>query len=111
MRTPICLATILVVLLTSSLRAQEAKYEVKMDDDTKKATARALEYLAGRQNTDGSFSDGPYIHNTAVTAYTMLAFMAQGHVPGQGHYGPEVSKAARFLMASARASDGYLVGA
>src|SRR5207302_2269178 len=81
------------------------------DDNTKKATARALEYLASRQNSDGSFSDGPYIHNTAVTAYAMLAFMSQGHVPGQGHYGPEVAKAARFLMASARASDGYLVGA
>src|ERR1700726_2538576 len=111
MRTPICLATIFVILLTSPLRAQEAKYEVKMDEDTKKATARALEYLAGKQNTDGSFSDGPYQHNTAITAYAMLAFMSQGRVPGQGHNGPEVSKAARFLMASARASDGYLVGA
>jgi len=88
MRTPICLASIVVVLFTSSVRAQEARYEVKMDEETKKATARALEYLAGRQNADGSFSDGPYIHNTAITAYTMLAFMSQGHVPGQGHYGP-----------------------
>jgi prenyltransferase beta subunit len=111
MRNFVFLATLLVFLLNSSLRAQDTKYEVKMDEDTKKATARALEYLASKQNSDGSFSDGPYIHNTAITAYTMLAFMAQGHVPGQGHYGPEVSKAARFLMASARPSDGYLVGA
>src|SRR6266700_1846164 len=111
MRIPLFFSTALAFLLTSALHGQEAKQEVKMDEDTKKATARALEYLAGKQNTDGSFSDGPYQHNTAITAYAMLAFMSQGHVPGQGHYGPEVSKAARFLMASARASDGYLVGA
>jgi prenyltransferase beta subunit len=110
MRILICIATVLGFLVTSSLHGQESKQEVKMDEDTKKATARALEYLAGKQNADGSFSDGPYQHNTAITAYAMLAFMSQGHVPGQGHYGPEVSKAARFLMASARA-DGYLVGA
>jgi hypothetical protein len=108
MRTLISTVIVLGHLLAaSSVRGQE----VKMDEDTKKATARALEYLASRQSSDGSFSDGPYIHNTAVTAFAMLAFMSQGHVPGQGHYGPEVAKAARFLIASSRPGDGYLVGA
>src|SRR5262245_65700216 len=91
--------------------AQSAHADVKMDDATKKATARALEWLARQQNPDGSFSDGGYTHNTAVTSFAMLAFMSQGHLPNQGLYGPEVSKAARFLMASARAEDGYLIGA
>ena len=89
-------------------RAQEKR--VEMDDATKKATAKALEWLKDRQNVDGSFSDGAYAHNTAITAYAMIAFMSQGHLPGQGQYGPEVGKAARFLMASQR-HDGYLVGA
>jgi hypothetical protein len=109
MRYIITVASIL--FFAAALPAQDARQEVKMDVDTKKATARGLEYLASRQNSDGSFSDGAYIHNTAVTAFAMLAFMSQGHVPGQGHYGPEVAKAARFLMASARPGDGYLVGA
>src|SRR5947209_3146012 len=81
MRTLLLLATVFTVGLPSFVRAQDAKHEVKMDEDTKKATARALEFLAGRQNADGSFTDGPYVHNTAITAYTMLAFMSQGHVP------------------------------
>ena len=110
MRYILCLVLVLGSF-APALRAQDAKQEVKMDEETKKATAKALEYLANRQNTDGSFSDGAYIHNTAITAYAMLAFMSQGHVPGQGHYGPEVARAAKFLMASARASDGYLIGA
>jgi squalene cyclase len=37
--------------------------------------------------------------------------MSQGHVPGQGQYGPEVAKGCRFLLASAREKDGYLIGA
>ncbi|MCE9529574.1 MAG: terpene cyclase/mutase family protein [Planctomycetes bacterium] len=89
----------------SSARAAD----VVMDDATKKATARALEWLAKQQSPDGSFSDGGYVHNTAITAFAALAFMSQGHLPNQGLYGPEVAKAAKFLIASQR-EDGYLVG-
>ena len=64
-----------------------------------------------QQNADGSFSDGGYAHNTAITAFAMLAFMSQGHLPNQGQYGPEVAKAARFLIAVAARDDGYLIGA
>ena len=112
---PILAAMIFLVPLA---RAQEKR--VEMDDATKKATAKALAWLKERQNKDdGSFSDGAYVHNTAITAYAMLAFMSQGHLPNQGEYGPEVAKAARFLMASQRLKkvgdtyegDGYLVGA
>jgi squalene cyclase len=90
--------------------AVAADVEVKMDEETRKATAKALEWLASKQNPDGSWSDGRYPNNTAITAYAMLAFMAQGHLPRQGLYGPEVAKGARFLLSSAR-DDGYIVGA
>jgi squalene cyclase len=90
--------------------AQEKPKRVEMSDATKKATAKALAWLKDRQNDDGSYSDGAYAHNTAITAYAMLAFMSQGHLPNQGLYGPEVAKAARFLVASQK-DDGYLVGA
>jgi squalene cyclase len=96
--------------VVSITAAGPIRADVKMDEPTKKATAKALEWLAGKQNTDGSWSDGRYPHNTAITSFAMLAFMSQGHLPNQGLYGPEVSKGARFLMASAR-PDGYLVGA
>lgn len=99
-------------LASPAVHAQEKQEKrVEMDDATKKATAKALEWLKTRQNEDGSFSDGAYAHNTAISAYAMLAFMSQGHLPNQGTYGPEVAKAARFLVASQRPADGYLVGA
>src|SRR5215467_3869342 len=83
--------------------------EVKMNERARKATAKALEWLAQRQNADGSWSEGRYPHNTAITSFALLAFMAQGHLPNQGQYGPEVAKGCRFLLSSAR-SDGYLIG-
>ncbi len=89
--------------------AAPALADVKMDDATKRATAKALEWLVSQQHPDGSWGEGKYPHNTAVTSFVLLAFMAQGHLPGQGFYGPEVAKGARFLVTSAR-QDGYLVG-
>jgi prenyltransferase beta subunit len=107
MRRLVCLFLLFAAAPVAS--AQEKR--VEMSEATKKATAKALEWLKERQNSDGSFSDGAYAHNTAITAYAMLAFMSQGHLPNQGQYGPEVAKAARFLVASQRENDGYLVGA
>jgi len=106
-RTPLLLAVLAGLALGQPARAAD---EVQMDAAAKKATAKALQWLAEKQNADGSWSDGRYQHNTAITAFALLAFMSQGHVPGQGLYGPEVAKGCRFLLASAR-EDGYLVGA
>lgn len=103
--------TLVAILLASPVTARA---DVKMDEATKKSVHRALEWLATKQNSDGSFSDGAYSHNTAITAFAMLAFMSQGHLPNQGLHGPEVGKAARFLMASAQPREKdtlYLIGA
>jgi len=75
----------------------------RLDDQTKQAVDRALKYLKSRQNSDGSWG------NTAITAFTLLAFMSNGNVPNQGAYGPEVAKGIKYLLACAR-DDGYLVG-
>jgi hypothetical protein len=99
-----------VAVVTVACVAAPARADVKMDEPTKKATAKALQWLAAKQNQDGSWSDGGYAHNTAVTAFALLAFMSQGHLPNAGQYGPEVAKGARFLISCSRPEDGYLVG-
>jgi squalene cyclase len=83
--------------------------EVRMDEPTRKATARALEWLASHQEKDGSWSDGNHPHNTALTSFALLAFLSQGHLPNQGLYGPEVARGCRFLLSSGR-PDGFLIG-
>lgn len=95
-----------MLVAASSVRA-----DVKIDEGSQTACERALRWLASKQNSDGSWSDGAYAHNTAITSFALLAFMAQGHLPNQGLYGPEVAKGARFLMAASRPNDGYVVGA
>jgi hypothetical protein len=106
----ILLAAFFVVpALAADKKDKAAPDEVKMNERARKDTAKALEWLARKQNSDGSWSDGSYPHNTAITSFALLAFLSQGHLPNQGLYGPEVAKGCRFLLASARA-DGYLVG-
>ncbi len=92
---------LIAAILFGFLWPLPARGDVKMSDQTKKATAKSLAWLAGKQNPDGSWSDGRYFHNTAISSFALLAFLAQGHLPNQGLYGPEVSKGGRFLMAAA----------
>jgi prenyltransferase beta subunit len=103
-------ATALILALALPAFADEKSKKGQMDEDVKKATAKALEWLAAKQNGDGSWGDARYPNNTAITGFALMAFMSQGHVPNQGKYGPEVAKGTRFLLASARESDGYLIG-
>jgi prenyltransferase beta subunit len=82
----------------------------KMDDRTKAAVERALNWLKRQQSADGSWktsSDAP--GDTAVTSFAVLAYLANGHLPNQGPFGEQVARGVRFLLASQRA-DGYLVG-
>jgi hypothetical protein len=105
------LATLLLVAPVTAAPKEKPKDkdEVKMPDNARKATARALAWLAKSQNTDGSWSDSRYPHNPAITSFALLAFLSQGHVPNQGVYGKEVAKGMRFLLSCTR-DDGYLIG-
>lgn len=84
--------------------ADPDKDRVKIDERTKAAVDKALRWLKDQQAGDGSWG------NTAISSFALLAFMANGHVPNQGAYGPEVSKGVRYLLSCARESDGYIVG-
>ncbi len=105
------LSMLILLLATLLVTPATLHADVKMDEGTQTACERALRWLASKQNPDGSWSDGAYVHNTAITSFALLAFISQGHLPNQGLYGPEVAKGARFLLASSRPQDGYLVGA
>ena len=98
-----CLVLLAFAVLLAAPTPARADEKVKIDDKTKAAVDKALDYLKTQQKRDGSWG------NTAVTSFALLAFMANGHVPNQGLYGPEVAKGVRNLLASAK-DDGYLIG-
>ncbi|HEX4053737.1 MAG TPA: prenyltransferase/squalene oxidase repeat-containing protein [Tepidisphaeraceae bacterium] len=62
------------------------------------AVEKGLEYLASRQNNEGSFGNsGAYGATAAITALSGIAFMADGNLPGRGKYGEVVRKAVNFI--------------
>lgn len=73
------------------------------------SVTRGLAWLARQQHEDGSFGEGGWGRNVAVTSLAALAFMADGHLPGRGEYGHVVEGALRYVMDSTSES-GLLAG-
>jgi hypothetical protein len=85
----------------------------------KRAVARGLAWLASRQETYGAWvgdvgnkqQDSYLVHYDAararaegkghpgVTGFAGMAFLASGHVPGRGPYGPVVERALDYVLA------------
>ena len=65
---------------------------------------RAMTFLAAQQAEDGSFGEGRYGRNVAVTALACLAFLADGHTPGRGEYGEVISKGLEYILANSTES-------
>jgi prenyltransferase beta subunit len=67
--------------------------------EQQQAVEKGLEYLASRQNTEGSFGNaGAYGATAAITSLSGIAFMADGNLPGRGKYGANVKKAVDFII-------------
>lgn len=74
------LRTVLVMfaaVMTALVRGEE-----QPRSDVERALERALEFLASKQREDGSWSSNP-----AISGLVMTAFLACGHLPGEGPYG------------------------
>ncbi len=80
-----------------------------LTDEVRGMTARALEYLAKAQESDGGWSDSQFNSNTGVTALCVLAFMAEGSRPRMGRYGRQIDRGLEFLLKNAQTS-GVIVG-
>lgn len=75
------------------------------------ATDRALQWLAKKQNADGSWTatvgfklnqeykvEREGVHHVGVTALAGMAFLAGGHLPERGRYGTTLNKAIDFII-------------
>lgn len=118
--------TVLAVLVGSSLSARAQLTlagdvdPVAITEEQVRAVERGLAWLAAQQNDDGSWSgdigfklnqsysataiDKPHV---GVTALAGMAFLAGGHLPGRGQYGPVVERALGFVLGSVQ-NDGYI---
>jgi hypothetical protein len=88
-----------------------ASDRVIVDDATEKLLEGGLRFLASRQAENGSWSlrdNGE--QPTATTAYVIHAFMACGHLPGQGPYGEQLQRGVNYLVTSIDERGLYLGG-
>jgi hypothetical protein len=69
-----------------------------MTPRTDEAIKNGLAWLARSQNSDGSYGNGAYRGNIAVTSLAGLAFMASGSSPGRGPFGSQIDKALAYVM-------------
>ncbi len=67
-------------------------------DPVDQAIDRSLEFLHRTQERDGAWRAGRYRKNAAVTGLAVLAFLAAGHVPGEGTYGETVTRGIRWVL-------------
>lgn len=115
---------LLVLLFTQTLshvRADDTVdlqtlYQTRVDD----AVSRGLAWLQSRQVTPaqatanempalrGSFRDEFAPGNTGVTALSTMAFLAQGHLPGQGPYGETINRGIDYVL-SQQLDNGLLI--
>lgn len=63
------------------------------------AVDKALSWLKDNQKPDGSWQAGGG-STTAVPSLAVMAFLARGHVPGQGPYGDILNKTIDFVLDS-----------
>lgn len=64
---------------------------------------RALSWLAANQQRDGSFPTIPQ-GQPAVTGLCTMAFMAHGHLPGEGEYGEQLENALNYIASCQKRS-------
>jgi hypothetical protein len=74
--------------------------------DVREMYDRGLQYLAGKQNDNGDWSDGQ--NGPGTTGLALMCFMASGEDPNFGHYRNHVRRALRSIISAQDGDTGYM---
>ncbi|GAB4195749.1 MAG: terpene cyclase/mutase family protein [Phycisphaeraceae bacterium] len=94
----ICLAFGMAVWTEAQPIAEDAPTFTEITPETRVAVQRGLAFLAQAQNENGSFGGPRFPEHVGITGLACLAFMADGHLPGRGEYGPNVQRGLNFIL-------------
>lgn len=97
--------------LGQRLEAQSEQHYRQVEADTRLAVRRGLDYLARKQNKNGSWTEkvGRKVHysyrgesaeHVGVTALACMAFLSHGDVPGRGRYADNIERGLDFVLSS-----------
>ena len=90
----------LTVMLTCVTAAAQTEAELNARVD--RAVERGLEYLAATQRANGAY-DRNFGETAAITALAGMAFLAKGHLPGEGQYGENINRSLDYVLTCADA--------
>ncbi|MCH2153586.1 MAG: hypothetical protein MK089_09635 [Phycisphaerales bacterium] len=94
---------LILSLFIVNLPAADRDTIAQISPEMTKALNKGLKYLASQQKPDGSWS-AQYGKNVGETSLCLMAFMAQGHLPGEGEYGKVVGKGVHWVLQQAKPS-------
>lgn len=66
------------------------------------AIARALDYLAQQQQVSGAWKSDEMGLSPACTSLAVMAFLAAGHVPGEGPYAVQIERGVNWVLQQQR---------
>ncbi len=91
------------------------------DPETVAAAERGLRWLAQNQTADGCWMgkigfklnqnyevEAENVPHVGVTALSAMAFLAGGHLPERGEYGPVIDRATRYLLSCVDDGSGFV---
>ena len=92
---------ILIAGLLAAISAEsERKDSVVVDEKTEAVIKGSLKWLASKQMANGAWGSTPeeQRYAIAITGYTLMAFQAAGHLPGEGEFGKNVTAGMQYLL-------------
>lgn len=78
--------------------------QIVVDAQTETVIRSAVRFLASKQLPNGSWgiTDFERRHPVAMTGYTLMAFLAAGHLPGEGEEGKVARAGLQYLLDAAK---------
>lgn len=89
---------VLLVVLLIGIRTVAADDRTERDKQIDAAIAKALDHLAKRQNPSGAWTLDGQGESTSATSLAVMAFLAAGHVPGEGPYNQTIQRGVRWVL-------------
>lgn len=94
-----------MMLLTGAVSAATAaKAKEDLGNDARTAVKRGLDYLAKTQEEAGNWKSK---HKVSMTGLAVMAFLAAGHMPGQGEHGDVIKKGIDYVLTNQHPSGYY----
>lgn len=83
---------------SASAQAQPSLLRTPREQRIDAAVVKALDFISRKQQPSGAWIADSVGESTAATSLAILAFMAAGHLPGEGPYGDQINRGVRWVL-------------